>query len=249
LTAIDSSPNVSQTINVGLGQYASIDFHHTGDGKSIAGSAPHLYVSVGSTTTVRYTRLAYSGGTWTAGSQRMLASKGSTLDKVSSIYDGTRLVVAYGYSAGDPVHIVERDEADTTTTTRTPTALSDGYPLNVSVSYDAAENIHLWVSGATSDDLKRIVYTRSAGTWDASWTTVLTGDIKVNSLSLKRGYSGGKLDAVFLDGTGTTADVTTASLSFESGSHVRIAAGTKAKVRDAAGTRPVVRLADATRLS
>jgi hypothetical protein len=248
IEAVDSSPSVKATHVFSSFGTPSIDFHHTGDGKSIAGSAPHLYVSGRMNAALYYRKMTYSGGSYSAGDLRTIDSvKTKNVGVQSLIYDGTRSVVAWGEGAN--VEVAERDESDTTTTTRTPPALSDYTVTNVSVTYDADQNIHLWASGATSDDLKRIVYTRSAGTWDAAWTTVFTGTLVETSLTLKRGYTGGSLDAVFLDGASSPYDVRYAGLSFESGSHVRIAAGTKAKVRDAAGTRPVVRLANGTRLS
>jgi hypothetical protein len=247
ISAVDSSPTISQTLTIGNTEYNSIDFHHTGDAKTISGSTPHIYVAGVEGTRVYFMKLTYSGGSWTAGTSRQLDYLGTKGAPFSLAYDGTRVVMAYAESS--TIYIAERDAADTTTTLRTPTALLDGNIINVSVSYDGSGNIHLWAVGATSDDVKRIMFDRAAGTWDGSWTTVYTDYVHQNTLSLKRGYSNSKIEALFSSTLSSPYDVNYESISLESGSHVRIAAGTKAKVRDASGTRPVVRLADATRLS
>jgi hypothetical protein len=210
LTAVDSTPVVSQTLGTYGGiNYPSIDFNHTGDGKTIAGSAPHIYFAGVSGADLALVKLTYSGGTYSGG-KRFLDSTGTKNDQVSLAYDGTRSVIAY--AEGAVVYIAERDAADTTTTLRTPTALSDGTITNVSVSYDSAGDIHLWAVGATSDDLKRIVFDRSLGTW-GSWVTEYSDIVFGNSLTLKRGYSNSTIDAVFLGTSGGSPyNVTYASL-------------------------------------
>ena len=210
LKSVDTSPTKT-TYSLGTGINVSIDFRHTGDGKTVAGGEPHVYV-VGSYPADLYIRrFTYSGGTYTMGSATTMDGITAKRDAVSSAFDGSRMVTAYAES--DIVYIAERDAADTTTTLITPTALSDGAVTNVSVTYDANENIHLWAVGTTSDDLKRIKYTRSAGTWDGSWTTVLTGTVYLDSLTLKRGYSDSTIEAVFLDGASSPYDVVYESFS------------------------------------
>jgi hypothetical protein len=230
LAAVDSSPVIDQTLSFGSTGYVSLDFNHTGDGKSIAGAAPHIYAVGISGANLNYKKMTYSGGTYSVGATRVLDSVGTKLVPVNHAFDGTRSVIAY--AEGTAVYIAERDAADTTTTLRTPTALSDGAPSNVSVSYDSDGAIHLWAVGTTSDDLKRIKFDRSAGTWDGSWTTVHTGTAVADSLTLKRGYSDATMDAVFLDGASSPYDVVYESLTLN-------AAPTAPTWDTAAGTKDV----------
>jgi hypothetical protein len=209
LTAVDSTPVISYSIFAFNGNYASIDFNHTGDGKTIADSAPHLYVTGVYTGSLRYRKFTYSGGSYTAGTTIVLDGSATKGAAHSNAFDGTRSVIAY--AEGDAVFIAERDASDTTTTLRTPTALSDGTITNVSVSYDANQDIHLWAVGTTSDDLKRCVYDRSTDTW-GYWQIVFTGTVGVDSLTLARGYHGDLIDAVFLDGASSPYNVTAVSV-------------------------------------
>jgi hypothetical protein len=212
LSAVDSSPTISFLYNVGGDEnvYPSIDFGHTGDGKTIAGSAPHIYSSFLTTDRVYYFKLPYSGGRWIGGNLRAFDVVGTKATPVSHAFDGTQSVIAY--AEGSAVYVAERDAADTTTTLRTPPALSDGTVTNLSVTYDGAGDIHLWSVGTTSDDVKRIVFYRSEGTW-GPWVTEYTGTVVANSLTLKRGYSNAMFDAVFLDGASSPYDVKYASLA------------------------------------
>jgi hypothetical protein len=201
-TNVDTTPVLVQAaLEVPDVVSPSLDFNHTGDGKTIAGSSPHLYVAGSKNDELRFMKFTWSGGTWgTSPTARLLDTSVDKELPVSHAFDGTRCVVAY--AEGSAVYIAERDAADTTTTLRTPTALSDGTVTNLGVTFDSEGDIHLWASGTTSDDLKRIEFDRSAGTW-GSWATAHTGTVAASSLSLKRGHSDSLVDAVFLDGTST----------------------------------------------
>ena len=200
--------------------FPSIDFNHTGDGKTVAGSAPHLYSAwsagaTGSGKGIRFKKATYASGSWAWGTERELDSSNYAASGViSSIFDGARLVVAYEPSTSTTdAYIRERDAADTTTTSRTAPNLAGGALSSISVTHDGSADIHLWVAGASADDVHRIEFDRSAGTWDASWTTVATADETDDTLSLKRGYSDARIEAVYTNGTGSPYSVIHASLT------------------------------------
>lgn len=200
--------------NVNMSGFPSVDFHHTGDAKTVQGSTPHVYATwqvgqTGAMDGVQFRKATYSGGSWTWGSMRVLDSSAyAASGRISSAFDGTRVIVAYADSAStSSIKVRERDAADTTTTTRTPTALSDGVVTGLSLSYDDEGDIHLWAVGTTSDDVSRIEYDRSAGSWDGSWTVVTAADALADTLSLKRGYSDTYIDGVVTSGTGSPYDV------------------------------------------
>lgn len=205
---------------VNASTWPSIDFNHTGDGKTVAGSTPHLYAvwstgSTGAGNGIRFKKATYSGGSWTWGTEREIDSTSYAYSGgISSIFDGSRCVIAYADSAAtSSIKVRERDAIDTTTTTRTPTALTDGAVEAISVTYDGDADVHLWAVGTTSDDVKRVEYDRSAGTWDGSWTTVAAADALADSPSLKRGYSDNSIEFIYTDGTASPYNVTYGGIS------------------------------------
>jgi WD40 repeat protein len=211
----DFTTSLEQSIQYGPDEYiyASIDFNHTGDGLTVADSAPHIYMSGVDETVLGFRKAVYSGGSWTLNPTRVIDPSGDQkYGRHSSIFDGTRFVMAWGDNT--LVYVSERDAADTTTTSLgTLPAYSDGEIYNIAVTYDADKNVHVWAAGTTSDDLKRIMYDRATSAWDASWTLVHTGTVVIDSLSLKRGHSNSMHEATFLDGATSPYNVMTASLS------------------------------------
>lgn len=208
--------------------YPSIDFNHTGDGKTVAGSAPHLYVawSAGATGAgkgIRFKKATYSGGTWTWGTEREIDStrRMDAASWLNCMFDGTRVAIPSllfdGGSSRDVV-VYERDAADTTTTTR---LLIDNVASNEtlgygSASYDAAGNLYL--VGGNQDEANGssdLVYRK----WDRG-TSQLDSEVLVDStvswspyVSAKRGYSGNKIEFVYTDGTASPYTVRYGNIS------------------------------------
>jgi hypothetical protein len=201
--------------NYGTGSHTwpSVDFNHTGDGKTVAGSTPHIYAAWSAGTTgadkgIRFIKGTYASGSWTWGTERAIDETSMANEgHVSSIFDGTRVVIVYRDSAATTaIKVRDRDAADTATTAWTPPALSDGTIQAISVNYDNAKNIHLWAVGATSQDPKRVRFERAAGTWN-TWTTVSATTALANTLSLRRGFSSSRIDAVVTEGAGSPYNV------------------------------------------
>jgi hypothetical protein len=220
-----TAAGTTTTIGLGLASdnsmYPSIDFHHTGDGKTVAGSAPHLFVAwsmqgTGAGNGIRYKKAAYSGGAWTWGTEREVDSAryvSNDTQSIQTMFDGTRvIIVGFVEGGGDDLMLYERDVSDTTTTTYT---LLDSPATSLrlvygSSSYDSAGNVY--VVGRNIDE--------TAGTHDLvyrKWTRAggsLGSEVVVDSgvgnpyVSAKRGYSSTRIEFVYTDGTASPFNVT-----------------------------------------
>jgi len=219
--------NLSQTTAGGTSNptFPSIEFNHTGDGKTVAGSTPHLYVawSAGATGAglgIRFKKATYSGGSWTWGTEREIDStRYWTVHAGQTMFDGTRVVIAVPMAtegANDDVVIYERDAADTTTTTRilVDNAATTERLFLGSASYDGAGNVYLL--GRNHDE--------AAGTYDLvyrKWTretTTLGPEVVIDAgvgepyVSAKRGYSNSRIEFVYTDGTASPYNITYESI-------------------------------------
>jgi hypothetical protein len=197
--AFTFGPGSEVQISADTNDSPSIDFAHTGDG--VTSATPHLFfVWQGSAVTVlSYRKAVYSGGSWSLSTERALATLLGSANLVSSIFDGSRTIAAAVDSA-NPTSIVVRgrDAADTTTTTYTPPALSDGNVTGLSITTDSAGDIYLCATGTTSDDPKYVVYDRSAGTW-GSWTSIEATTVDLQSITARRA-AGYYLDVLYATG-------------------------------------------------
>lgn len=213
----DSSWTSRNTESTGAGTTMApcLDFNHTGDGKTVANNAAHLYAAwstgdTGSGKGIRFRKYVWTGSTWSINTPRDIATAShadGTSGYLSAAFDGAQFVMAWRPSTGTTtVSWAERDAGDTTTTTRTPTALADGAVQSISVSFDSAQNGYILAVGATSLDPKWVQLTRSALTW-GSWTTVEAATTLASSCSLQRGYSSRFIRAVWATGAASPYNV------------------------------------------
>lgn len=227
---ITSTGTITAGAEQGLGNsgsdraYPSIDFHHTGDGKTIQGGTPHLYVgwSAGGTGAglgIRFRRAAYAAGAWTWGTEREIVATSyhrSEYDFLTCMFDGTRAVIAgflFNAATGtQALALYERDAADTTTTTRALGAHTINDPsFYGTATVDQGGNVYLF--GRTNTDpntTKRVGYrrwARASGTFEppVPLTTVDTG---TPWFSARRASTGGRLDYVRTDGITSPYTVT-----------------------------------------
>ena len=138
-----------------------IDFHHTAsDEKAIQSSTPHLYmVWCDGAWSVNFAKYTYSGGSWTAGTTRVIWTAGAALYAVSMVFDGTRVIIAATVNSAT-MALFERDAADTTTTSQASTSSL----LAQCVTYDQESNV--WIVGDNnSGDLYARKFVRSTLTW------------------------------------------------------------------------------------
>lgn len=197
----------------------SIDFHHTGNGKTVKDGSPHLFVAYSGFFQygIYFQKATYSSGSWTWGTYRAIDSARyiDTATKwLNCLFDGTRVLIAGSLHDGTTADtmLYERDVADTTTTTR---LLNDNPSASLvllygSATYDSQGNVYLF--GRNNDE--------AAGTYDLTYqkwtrtTNTLGAEVVVDSgvgdpyLSAKRGYSNNRIEFIYTDGTASPYNVT-----------------------------------------
>lgn len=197
--------------------YPSIDFNHTGDGKTVAGSTPHLYAAwsagaAGAGKGIRFRKATYSAGAWTWGTEREIDSTRyipSNAYWLPCLFDGTRVVLA-GILSTEDIMLYERDAADTTTTTRAlvDNAVAGAWLADGSFSYDASGNLYLFGrSGGFGSALHCRKWARSTMTLESA---VVVDSASGNQpyVAAKRGYSNRKIEYIYIDGTASPYSVT-----------------------------------------
>lgn len=196
----------------------SIDFNHTGDGKTVAGGTPHLYVawSAGATGAgkgIRFKKATYSGGSWTWGTEREIDSTryiASAYFNLNCLFDGTRVIIGGAlYSGGaDYLCLYERDAADTITTTRfNATSINPAGPYATSMTYDGNGNVYFVgvPAVATGQGIYR-KWTRATTTL-GSVTNIMGSNTGRTTVSAKRGYSSNRIEVVYTNGTSSPYNV------------------------------------------
>lgn len=129
----------------------------------------------GGTYEVWYQKRAYTGATWPAGTTRILGTQVNYNQNMEVAFDGDRTVCMY-YDEGEATHsptIVERDKADTTTTTRTPPTGVTGSMDNAtgfSLTTNAQQDILMaWNDvGTDPTDFYKNTYTRATNSWSGA---------------------------------------------------------------------------------
>lgn len=204
--------------------YPSIDFNHTGDGKTIAGGTPHLYAawSAGATGAgkgIRFRKATYSAGAWTWGTEREIDSTryvANAYEWLNCLFDGTAAIMGGELKGATSADVVlwQRDAADTATTTlvaETEVTSSAGTAVNYgSLSYDATRNVYLaGTQSTTPHQVMHRKFTRASGTIGS---TVVVDSAGIDSATarptVKRGYSNGRIEFIYTDGTASPYSVT-----------------------------------------
>ena len=200
-----------------VNSYPSIDFNHTGDGKTVAGSTPHLYAAwsagaTGAGNGIRFKKATYSGGAWTWGTEREIDSTRyptNTDSWLTCMFDGTRVIIAGFTSPTGTGFVIDRDAADTTTTgaSRTITPATFAHATAIwygSATYDSAGNVYLF--GVNTDeasgfrDLVYRVWNRASEVTGSE--VVIDTDVGATPyVTTKRGFSSSKIEFVYTDGT------------------------------------------------
>ncbi|MEX0748741.1 MAG: hypothetical protein WD467_03510 [Candidatus Saccharimonadales bacterium] len=215
---------ITNNYNSGVQLFPSIDFNHTGDGKTVAGSTPHIYMawSAGATGTgngVRFKKATYSGGSWTWGTEREIDSTRyfpfSNRNAVC-LFDGTRVIIAghvYDASGNDDIVLYERDVADTTTTTRIllDNANSNQWHLVGSYTYDGEGNVYYF--GVNNGELIYRKWVRATTTFEAE---VIIDSTNISNsaawVSTKRGHSSNRIEYIYTDGVSSPYNITYGSI-------------------------------------
>lgn len=162
-----------QWLSAGTGrQTPSIDIEHNGDGKT--SGVPHLWVGYGRTD-VRLVKLAWSGSGWTGPSSPVVVQSGLTAqDAMTGRWDGSRFLMAVpDPSSTSKVRVLERNQANSTTTIRTTPTHPTGVVRNCTVAYDPTNgDMRVYAVGTSTTVLYFVHYTRATGSWGA-WAQVL----------------------------------------------------------------------------
>lgn len=170
----------------------SLEFAHTGDGKTPAAS-PDLFFVTGhqaSSGNVRGHKATYSGGIWTWQTPVDIATSVQIPHTaLCSVWDGdNRMMVAW--CAGTSTIVVSEWNTSTNAiTARNPPALpgGSGTVRGLSLSHDpATDDIYLLAYGDTIGNIISVKFTRGTTSW-GSWSTVVTraassGDGDVNAV-------------------------------------------------------------------
>jgi hypothetical protein len=196
---------------LGLEDLSAIDFHHTGDGITVAENVTHTYLAWYSPTNnvIQFMKITAVTGTpsWSYNATRTLKTGLTTDAKVSVLYDGDgHVMVPYYDETNKQVGLLERDESDTTTTVKatSPAHTQTGaVTVNTSYSMDQDGNIIAAIYNTVDNKIETCKWTRSSNTWDGSWTT----DYTEGSLSggvfrvVRHGYLSNRQGIIYLDGS------------------------------------------------
>lgn len=191
-------------------QYPSIDFNHTGDGKTVAGGTPHLYVawSAGSTGAgkgIRFKKATYAAGAWTWGAEREIDNTVYINDVsrwLNCLWDGSRVLIG-GFlhnNTGPAVQLRfwERDAADTTTTPRITYSSAGGGLDRLyygSMTYDSSGNVYFFGTDSVSIQYRKWV--RATTTLGPYVYLSPTTNTASSYVSVRRGSAGQTVDWVY----------------------------------------------------
>lgn len=190
-------------------QYGTLEFAHTGDGRTPA-AAPHLFYVTGvqaTSASVRANRAVYSGGTWTWDAPVTLDTGNLLNTALASVWDGSRLMVAYSKTSAT-INVYEWDGVAAPTARNPPAAPGGtGNVLGLSLSCDPATgDIYLVYYDATDGDLRWSKFTRSSTTW-STWAIAVSQapptDGADGKVQLVRHPSRDSVDMIYGQGGGT----------------------------------------------
>ena len=170
----------------GSGFNGDIDFHHTGDGKTVQGGTPHVYVAFVDAFGAKYlVRLIWNGSGYALWHQHI--STGGTAAPLL-VFDGTRPMVATSEVNGE-MKLWEIDAANTAKLSRGSSAnMGGGAQITApQISYDRVGNIYLAGVNSLNGDLYWTKWTRATNTWDGSWTLELAGTF--GGVDLRKGWA------------------------------------------------------------
>lgn len=190
-------------------QFGSIEFNHTGDGKTAA-ALPHLYLVTavqGTSAPVRAQRALYSGGSWTWETAITIATGNVVNTTMCTVWDGALLMTAVSLTSAT-INVYEWDGVAGSATARNPPAApgGTGNVLGLSLSQDpATDDIYLAYYDATDGDIRWSKFTRGANTWSA-WAVAVTRTASADDgkVSLVRHPSRDSVDMIFANGSGTS---------------------------------------------
>jgi hypothetical protein len=188
-------------------QVKSLEFDHTGDGKTPS-TNPDIYLfvssAVGGSTYVH--KAAYSSGNWTWGTPVTIEGGVSIYQSVCcTVHDGTYDFMVWN-TTGTSLKAAEWDGSAGSVTSRNPPAMpgGTGNVPGISLACDpSTSDIYLAAYGTTNGDIIYCKFDRGTTSW-GSWTTAVTrpassGD---GDVQLVRHPPRDSIDMVFSQGSG-----------------------------------------------
>jgi len=175
----------------GLIQMGSLEFAHSGDGKTPS-SAPHLFCTTAASNNPLYVHRARfeSAGVWTWEDPVVVETNVSVNQTaMTTVWDGERLCIAYVLNNSSTIRFAEWSGSGAVTF-RNPPAFPSGRGVvpGITISHDpATDDIYLLAYGSTQGDIMACRLNRASATWDSAWTTAVTrpastADGKVNAV-------------------------------------------------------------------
>lgn len=149
----------------------SIDKEHNGNGYS--STSPNLWITFGRSN-LRMVKVPWSGDGWTGSPGSTLIRSGlSARDTLPGLWDGTRfLMVVPDPTTTTQVLLYERNQANSSTTTRQSPAHTTGVVRQATMAYDTStKNVRIYAVGTSTAVLYSIDYVRLTDTW-GTWTAV-----------------------------------------------------------------------------
>jgi len=190
-------------------QFGSLEFNHTGDGKTAAAS-PHVYFTTsvqGAASALRANRAVYSAGSWTWDAPVSIdASAQIDETTLTQAWDGSRMMIAW--SEGTSTILCSEWDGVTTVTARNPPAApgGTGTVLGLSLSVDPdTDDVYLAYYDATDGDVRWSKFTRGANTWSA-WAVAITRTASADDgkVQLVKHPTRDSVDMIYATGSGTT---------------------------------------------
>jgi hypothetical protein len=216
---------IGGTYGNSVSKFSSIDFNHVGDGKTVKGGTPHLYVAwsagaTGSGKGIRFKKATYSGGAWAWGTEREIDTTHYLPDNndywMNCMFDGTRVVMVGLFGASD-IYLYQRDAGDTTTTANILRNGASNWIYGGSATYDADGNLYL-VGGSGSAAPYSVSYrkwTRSTGEVSPYVQIDASGNGSPYA-SVKRSTFNNKIDYIYTDGASSPYSIRYGSISIPS---------------------------------
>lgn len=170
----------------------SLDIEHYGDAKY--GYPAHIWCSFGRTG-IYEVKLPWNGHGWTGPtSDQLLTTVGTATDSVCARWDGSRwLTVVQNPDATSQVLLIERNRANSTTTTRTTPTHTTGVIRNCAVSWNSTSgDARVFAIGTSTAVLYYVDFIRATSSW-SSWTQVIATAVigtAGNQYSVRRGTAG-----------------------------------------------------------
>lgn len=216
--------------NVNYGGKPTIDFYHTGDGKTVKGGTPHLYVIYNIVTTalagdLYYRRYAYTNPsavpTWTQGVQRTIYGSGGWLPSAAELdwhqcrFNGNASVYIMGVSyngANRVFRLYERTENDVSGVSKVNVIARDGFLAGSSHLRPDGDGIFVYgtLNVADGQRLRRHEWVASTNALEAGEGTVIDNTVVANYVKVPMGRRAAGLATpiLYTDGAASPYTVT-----------------------------------------